>query len=167
MSAKSIRHPLLRGLGWGILASLLSSVIFSLIGPPLSIVVSHFTSPLAPPFRGDGELPLNIMGALALSPFVFLFAFLISLLPAALGGVALAIFITELCPAVISSPKVAGYLVGATAGAASILLGIFLFPDLVQDLQFVETACLAVLAWIIAAVAGGLAGQQLASTAAQ
>jgi hypothetical protein len=155
MSVGSIWRLLLRGLGWGIVASLLGNIVFGLAVPPTFFVVDTFTRSLPSvqganiSFRDIGEM-LNICLIFAL------FGLLFSFIPAAVRGIALASLLKYLSPRaanLLHLSTAVGGLVGGVAGVVSSLPGLYFFPPF---------AYLVVPAWIIAFVAGGLVGRRLA-----
>jgi hypothetical protein len=155
MSASSTWRLLLRGLGWGIVASVLGNIAFGLTIPPTFFVVAAITSSL-PSFQGFDVSLQNILEMLNICLAFALFGLLFSFIPATVGGVVLAGLLKYLSSRVAVSPRlsaVVGGLVGGVAGVVSSLPGLSSFPGL---------AYLVVPAWIIAIVAGGLVGRRLA-----
>jgi len=155
MSVSSIWQLLLRGLGWGIVASVLGNIAFGLAVPPTSFVMDALTASL-PSVRGANISLQNILEMLNICLAFALFGLLFSFIPAAVGGIVLASLLKYLSPKVDNLPcvsTVVGGLVGGVAGVVSSLPGLSSFPTL---------AFLVVPAWIIAIAAGGLVGRQLA-----
>jgi hypothetical protein len=159
MSIRSIWRLLLRGLGWGVVASVLSNIIFGLAVPPTTFVMGTLTASL-PSVQLYGStsniLPQDILEMLNICLIFAFFGLLFSFIPATVGGVVLAGLLKYLSSRVAVSPRlsaVVGGLVGGVAGVVSSLPGLSSFPGL---------AYLVVPAWIIAIVAGGLVGRRLA-----
>ena len=157
MSVSSIWRLLLRGLGWGIVASVLGNIVFGLAVPPTFFVMDIFFSTSSlPSVQGVKVSAQDIWEMLNICLIFASFGLLYSLIPAAVGGVTLAGLLKYLSTRVDNLPCVSaivGGWVGGVAGVVSSLPGLYSFPNL---------ACLAILAWIIASVVGGLVGRRLA-----
>ena len=155
MSARPIWRLLLRGLGWGLVASLLGNIVFGLAVPPTFFVVDTFTRSL-PSVQG-ANISLRDIGEMLNICLIFaLFGLLFSFIPAAVGGIALASLLKYLSSRsanLLHLSTAVGGLVGGVAGVVSSLPGLYFFPPF---------AHLVVPAWIIASVAGGLVGRRLA-----
>jgi hypothetical protein len=156
MSVGSIWRLLLRGLGWGIVASLLGNIVFGVVAQPLINIVGILTYYPVNTITGVSVSLQDVKGMLVFSLYFIFLGLLNSLIPAAAGGVVLASLLKYLSSRVtnlLSVSAAEGGLVGGIAGVISSLLSLYSFPNL---------AYLAVLAWIIASVAGGLVGRRLA-----
>jgi hypothetical protein len=155
MTAGSIWRLLLRGLGWGIVASLLGNIVFGLAVPPTFFLVDTFARSL-PSVQGV-NISLQDIGEMLNICLIFaLFGLLFSFIPAAVGGIALASllkYLSSRAANLLHLSTAVGGLVGGVAGVVSSLPGLYSFPTL---------AYLVVPAWIIASVAGGLVSRRLA-----
>ena len=155
MAASSIWRLLLRGMGWGIAASVLGNIVFGLAVPPTSFVMDALTSSL-PSVQGANISLQDILEMLQICLTFTLFGLLFSFIPATVGGIVLAGLLKYLSSRVADLAHlstIVGGLVGGVAGVVSSLPGLHSFPTL---------AFLVVPAWIIAIVAGGLVGRRLA-----
>jgi hypothetical protein len=152
----SIGRLLLRGLGWGILASVLGNIVFGVIAQFMISIVGILTYYPVDTITGVSISLQDIEEMLGFSLYFAFFGLLFSFIPATAGGVILAGLLKYLSSRVTDLAQLStavGGLVGGAAGVVSSLPGLASFPNL---------AYLVVPAWIIAIVAGGLAGRRLA-----
>jgi hypothetical protein len=104
MSATSIWRLLLRGLGWGIAASLVGSLVFGAVGFLATLVMDVFTYPIDIS-KELSVLPQDIQTMLLFPLNLILFGILFSLIPSVVGGVALAGLVQYLGPSSLSERK--------------------------------------------------------------
>jgi hypothetical protein len=161
MSAISIGRSLLRGLGWGIVASVLGNLVFGIFGLLVTFVVDISTYPI------DISKEFSILPRDILTMFLFplnlvLFGILFSLVPSAVGGATLGGLLQYLGPKA-ANPSYTGTVVGSLVGGAAGVVSSFFAIYLLLGGWVGGLVYLAILAWIIAFVAGGLVGRRLAS----
>ena len=165
MSAASMWRLLLRGFGWGIAACVIGNLVFGVVGLLTTLAVDFLTYPRNI-LREFNLLPQDILAVLLFPMNLFFYGMVFSLIPSAFGGVVLVGLLTYLSPRVGNLRYVGtivGSLVGGVTGVTSSFLAIyFLLGGGAGGLAY-----LAILAWTIAFIVGGLVGQKLASTCSQ
>jgi hypothetical protein len=161
MFATSIWRLLLRGFCWGIAASLFGSLVFGVVGLLITVFSGIVTYSVDISKWEFNLLPQTIWGLFPFLLYLIVFGTLFSLIPSAVGGVALAGLLQLFGSRTVNSSYIGtimGSLVGGMAGVVSSFSAVFFL----LGGQVGGLAHLAVLAWIIAFALGGLVGRRLA-----
>lgn len=158
MSGQSMLCPVLRGLGWGLVASLLSSWTLTLLAFLKVFYLDPFLDFRLPPLT-PSELFADFGVVLVFLFFSFSFSMLSSCIPGMVCGAALGALVHYIAPRVarpVSVSTLMGVVVGGTAGVLSSCPGLVMFSRTEQGIDL-----LLVMAYVIAAIAGGLVGWRL------
>jgi hypothetical protein len=160
MSGQSTRRAVLRGLGWGLVASLLSSWTFTLLIFLKEFYLDAMLDPLKFPPPTLSELFADVGFILVILFFGFSFNLLFSCIPGMVCGAALGVLVHYVAPRVarpVSISILIGVVVGGTAGVSSSFLALGIF-------QMRGEGILLIMAYVVAALAGGLVGWRLGLT---
>jgi hypothetical protein len=179
MTQLSIRRVLLRGFIWGLVSSLLGSLIYGVISSPMIywelIVFSSALSSKNPPASSLLDLTLQrgvvgildtIVSCVIVGVITGLIGFvLLAAIPGALGGMVLGIMI-HFGATRTPWPKQVGVLMGALVGGiAQVVIDIVLLVLVSFDKNVIWQIqpFWLLLSFLIAVIAGGLVGKRLAS----
>lgn len=161
MSDQSMRRAVLCGLGWGLVASLLSSWTLTL----LAFLKELYLDPLFDPGLPSPTLPtpseffMDWEYVLVFLFFGFSFSTLSSCIPGMVGGAVLGALVHYIVPRVarpVSVSTLMGIVVGGMAGVLSSCPGLVMFQMWDEGPN-----PLLVMAYMMAAIAGGLIGWRL------
>jgi hypothetical protein len=158
MSGQLRQRAVLRGLGWGLVASLLASWTFTLLAFLKVFYLDPFFDFQLPP-PTPSELFADFGVVLVFLFFGFSFSMLSSCIPGMIGGAVLGVLVHYTAPRVARPVRVStlmGIVVGVMAGVISSCPGLVMFPRTEQGIDL-----LLVMAYMTAALAGGLVGWRL------